>query len=69
MMAKEIVDELTRITKELWELNDKAAAARQKQLDSASSKMGVKQAIDSQPRSKQSLWTPRRLLPSKVHGS
>ena len=54
MMAKEIVDELTPITKELRELNDKvAAAARQKQLASDSSKAGVKRDIDSQPRSKQ----------------
>ena len=53
-MAKEIVDELTPITKELRELNEKAAgAARQKQLASASSKAGVKRDIDSQPRSKQ----------------
>ena len=70
MMAKEIVDELTPITKELRELNDKAAAARQKQLASDSSKAGVKRDIDSQPRSKHgSLWTPHRILPSKVHGS
>ena len=53
MMAKEIVDELTPITKELRELNDKAAAARQKQLASDSSMAGVKRDIDSQPRSKQ----------------
>ena len=54
MMAKEIVDELTSITKELWELNDKpAVAARQKQLASDSSKAGVKRDIDSQSRSKQ----------------
>ena len=53
MMAKEIVHELTPITKELRELNDKTAAARQKQLASVSSKVGVKQDIDSQPRSKQ----------------
>ena len=53
MMAKEIVDELTPITKELRELNDKAAAARQKQLASDSSKAGVKRDIYSQPRSKQ----------------
>ena len=54
MMAKEIVDELTPITKELQELNEKAGgAARQKQLASASSKVGVKRDIDSQPRSKQ----------------
>ena len=54
-MAKEIVNELTPITKELWELNDKAAAAaaRQKQLASDSSNAGVKRDIDSQPRSKQ----------------
>ena len=72
MMAKEIIDELTLITKELREFNEKAAgAARQKQLASDSSKAGVKRDIDSQPRSKQrgSLWTPRRILPSKVHGS
>ena len=54
MMAKEIVDELTPITKELRELNEKVAgAARQKQLANASSKVGVKRDIDSQPRSKQ----------------
>ena len=42
MMTKEIVDELTPITKELRELNDKAAAAaRQKQLASDSSKADV----------------------------
>ena len=56
MMAKEIVDELTPITKELLEFNDKAAAdaaARQKQLAGTSSKAGIKRDIDSQPRSKQ----------------
>ena len=54
MMAKEIVDELTPITKELRELNEKAAgAAKQKQLASCSSKAGVKRDIDSQSRSKQ----------------
>ena len=52
-MAKEIVDELTPITKELRQLNDKAAATRQKQIASVSSKVGVKRDIDSQPRSKQ----------------
>ena len=54
MMAKEIVDELTSIPKELGELHDKTdAAARQKQRASDSSKAGVKRDIDSQPRSKQ----------------
>ena len=54
MMAKEIVDELTPITKELQELNENADAARTKQLaSSASSKAGVKRDINSQPRSKQ----------------
>ena len=54
MMAKEIVDELTPITKEPRELNDKApAAVKQKQLASDSSKAGVKRDIDSQLRSRQ----------------
>ena len=72
MIAKEIVDELTPITKELRELNEKAAgAARQKQLASDSSKAGVKRDIDSQPRSKQRrvYGPPHRILTSKVHGS
>ena len=52
MMAKEIIDELTPITKELRELNDKAQ--RQKQLvGGVSSKAGIKRDVDSQPRSKQ----------------
>ena len=51
-MAKEIVDELTPITEELRELNDKAQQ-RQKQLANTSSTVGVKRDIDSQPRSKQ----------------
>ena len=50
-MVKDIVGELTPITKELRELNNKAQ--RQKQLASASSTAGVKRDIDSQPRSKQ----------------
>ena len=47
-MVKNIVDELTPITKELRELNDKTRA---KQLVTA--KVGVKRDIHSQPRSKQ----------------
>jgi len=55
-MTKEIVDELTPITKELRELKDRAAAAaapRQLATASSSSIAGVKRDIDSQPVSKQ----------------
>ena len=68
MTAKEIVDELTPIMKELWELKEKAAgAARQKQLASDSLKAGVKRDIDSQPQSKQRrVYGHHQILPSKV---
>ena len=60
-MTKEIVDELTPITKELRELKDRAAAAaapRQLATASSSSIAGVKRDIDSQPVSKQDLDGP-----------
>ena len=66
MMAKEIVDELTPITKELQELNDKAAAAaRQKHLASDSSKTGVKRDIDSQPRPLTESFLQKYMNPKK----